>query len=69
MPKTFEDRINFLQEPYRSFAQQDEDTRLDIIEHDLDREEIEYLVGLNYHLEHETAKKKITVLLSEHVLQ
>lgn len=66
--KNFEQRIAFLAPHLREFALQDKDTRLDIIEHELDAYEIETLVWMNYDLEKNQKKKKITMMISEWTL-
>lgn len=60
--------VSFLPPHLLEFALQDEDTRLDIIEHKLDTYEIETLVWLNYDLERRQTKKKITMSLPESTL-
>lgn len=58
---SYEKRIAFLPRDMKEFALIDEDTRKDILEQNLDKEEIESIVSVNMHLEKMSKKQKITM--------
>lgn len=59
--KSYEERIAFLPREMRAFALRDENTRLNIMEQNLDEEEIDSIVVVNMHYENLKKKQKITM--------
>ena len=57
----YEKRIAFLPRDMKEFALHDEDTKKDILEQNLDKEEIESIVSVNMRLEKMSKKQKITM--------
>lgn len=58
---SYEKRIAFLPRDMKEFALHDEDTKKDILEQNLDKEEIESIVSVNMRLEKMSKKQKITM--------